>query len=72
MKGKVLTLLLMLFIFVQANAQYPKIENELDKKIKAFLEENASNWTDMNVPLADGKILYDIIHANKRKAGFWK
>lgn len=57
----------MLLIFVQANAQYPKIENELDKKVKAFLEENASNWTDMNVPLADGKILYDIIVDNKYK-----
>ncbi len=68
MKGKVSTLFFMLlFVFVQAHAQYPKIENDLDKKIKAFLEDNASNWNDMNVPLADGKILYDIIIENNYK-----
>lgn len=47
--------------------QYPKIENELDKKIKAFLEANAENWSDMNVPIADGKILYDLIVKNNYK-----
>lgn len=45
-------------------AQYPRIENKLDQRIKAFLEENANNWRDMNVPLSDGKILYDIIIEN--------
>ena len=45
-------------------AQYPDVETKLDKKIKAFLEDNASNWRDMNVPLSDGKVLYDIILKN--------
>ncbi len=68
MKEKISTLLLMLLlILVQAHAQYPKIENELDKKVKTFLEDNANSWTDMNVPLADGKILYDIIVENNYK-----
>lgn len=49
------------------NAQYPKVENDLDKKVKNFLEENANNWRDMNVPLSDGKILYDIIVENNYK-----
>ncbi len=48
-------------------AQYPEIETKLDKKVKAFLVENTSNWRDMNVPISDGKILYDIIVKNNYK-----
>lgn len=36
----------------------------MDRKVKLFLEENANNWRDMNVPLSDGKIMYDIIVKN--------
>ncbi|MDX8338596.1 class I SAM-dependent methyltransferase [Draconibacterium sp. IB214405] len=53
-----------LFFVLSTYAQYPETENSLDKKIKAFLENNASEWRDMNVPLTDGKILYDIIVEN--------
>lgn len=62
-------LLLVLYIiyFNDVVAQYPKIENELDKKVKSFLEENSNNWRDMNVPISDGKILYDLIIDNKYK-----
>ena len=56
-----------LFLFGNTSAQYPDIENSLDKKIKSFLEENANNWRDMNVPLSDGKILYDLIVKNNYK-----
>lgn len=49
-------------------AQYPEIENELDKKVIAFLQDNSENWRDMNVPISDGKILYDIIVRNKYKS----
>ena len=56
-----------LLTFFKVQAQYPAIENSLDKKIKAFLEVNASEWRDMNVPLSDGKILYDIIIKNGYK-----
>lgn len=44
--------------------QYPELENKLDKRIKGFLEENVNNWRDMNVPLSDGRVLYDIIVEN--------
>lgn len=47
-----------------ASGQYPPTETPLDKKIKSFLEKNANEWQDMNVPLSDGKILYDIIIEN--------
>ncbi len=53
-----------IFLSLNGMAQYPPIENNLDKKIKSFLEENANNWYDMNVPLTDGKILYDIVVEN--------
>ncbi|MBW6536137.1 MAG: class I SAM-dependent methyltransferase [Mariniphaga sp.] len=45
-------------------AQFPEVENNTDRKVKAFLEENVNNWRDMNVPLSDGKILYDLIVKN--------
>jgi len=47
-----------------ATGQYPKLETPLDQKVKDFLEENSSNWSDMNVPLSDGRILYDLIVKN--------
>jgi caffeoyl-CoA O-methyltransferase len=63
MKLKPITLLLLVFLLPlgQAFAQYPAVETKLDKKIKSFLEENVNSWRDMNVPLSDGKLLYDII-----------
>ena len=51
----------------EISAQYPDVETDLDLKIKTFLEDNANNWRDMNVPLSDGKILYDIIIENNYK-----
>jgi len=52
----------------QSWSQYPEVENDLDKKVKAFLKENSENWADMNIPISDGKILYDIIVNNKFKS----
>src|SRR5690554_2344553 len=47
-----------------SNAHFPEVESNLDKRIKTFLEENSNSWSDMNVPLSDGKILYDLILEN--------
>lgn len=63
LKGISLLLIGTLSFFV-VNAQYPDIETNLDKKVKSFLDENANEWRDMNVPLTDGKILFDIIVKN--------
>jgi predicted O-methyltransferase YrrM len=62
-----LLILLGLINFSQCLGQYPEIENDLDKKVKSFLNDNAENWGDMNIPLSDGKILYDIIVKNQFK-----
>lgn len=52
------------FSFSPCWSQYPEVENNLDKKVKAFLKNNSDNWGDMNIPISDGKILYDIIVKN--------
>jgi len=58
------TLFFVLFSLLSSYAQYPEIETELDEKVKAFLTENTNEWRDMNVPLYDGKVLYDLIVEN--------
>lgn len=37
---------------------------DLDRSVQAFLDGHAGRWYDMNVPEADGRILYDIIVKN--------
>jgi len=49
-------------------AQFPEIKTDFDRKVKSFLEENAFRWRDLNVPPADGKVLYDIIVENNYKS----
>jgi caffeoyl-CoA O-methyltransferase len=44
-----------------------KGQNELDAKVKAFLEKRQGTWTDLNIPEFDGKILYDLILKNRYK-----
>jgi len=56
-----------MLIFTAGWGQYPEIENNLDIKVKTFLKDNSDNWGDMNVPISDGKILYDIIIKNNYK-----
>lgn len=58
---------ILLTLNLLVNAQYPTVENDFDKKVKSFLKNNSENWNDMNIPLSDGKILYDIIIKNKYK-----
>ncbi len=61
MRFKLLLAVLLVTSVNVASAQFPEIKTDLDRKVKAFLEENARNWRDLNVPLTDGKLLYDII-----------
>lgn len=68
LEKRIVLFILLLFFVANVNAQYPPVETKLDKKIKAFLEENATNWRDMNVPISDGKALYDIIVKNGYKS----
>ena len=56
--------IIVLLLSCNSHSYYPEVENDLDRKVKAFLEENANNWRDMNVSLEDGRILYDLINKN--------
>ncbi len=39
-------------------------DEELDQKVKAFLDSNSRRWRDANVPYSDGQLLFDIIVEN--------
>jgi len=43
-------------------------QQNLDQKVRAFLDSHSSSWRDMNVAAEDGRILYDLIveHGYKR------
>ena len=51
----------------QLFAQYPAPTNELDKKVIQFLREQSGQWRDMNISVADGRILYDLVLNGKYK-----
>jgi caffeoyl-CoA O-methyltransferase len=53
--------------FSPVKSQSLKENPALDEKVRKFLAENAGQWYDMNVPSADGQLLYDIIIKNKYK-----
>ena len=50
-----------LFIVNYAQGQINAKATDLDAQVKAFLNTNKNSWRDMNVPVSDGQILYDII-----------
>jgi caffeoyl-CoA O-methyltransferase len=35
--------------------------SDLDRRVRSFLDAHAGQWHDLNVPAADGRILYDLI-----------
>ncbi len=66
-------LILLAFLFLlkggEAQAQYPEPANDLDRKVLTFLTNQSGEWKDMNVPVTDGRILYDLVLEGKyRKA----
>lgn len=48
-----------------ASAQYPEPRNELDRKVLTFLKNQAGEWKEMNVPVTDGRILYNLVLEGK-------
>lgn len=53
-------------IFTQQQEQQIK-KSTLDRQVQSFLDSRRGTWHDMNVPEADGKLLYDLIIKNKYK-----
>lgn len=68
MKQSILIIFLILFSFNLAQSQTQKPNISLDEKVRKFLTEQKNNWTDLNVPEHDGKLLYDIIIKNNYKS----
>lgn len=63
-KANFLIFSLLLFLILSAESSFSlKLEENqsLDEKVRNFLESHRYSWRDMNVPEADGKILYDLI-----------
>ncbi len=60
---KVFIFLLLLLGMATMNAQ--ETDSEIrDAKIEEFLQDHQGDWRDMNVPYADGEVLYDLIVKN--------
>jgi len=53
------------FPFCRLQAQEPMDPKNIDKTVRAFLEQREGTWRDLNVPTSDGKILYDLIVKHK-------
>lgn len=73
MKAKYMFKAVFLFAFILGAStltaqQIPNPEEELDEKVRQFLEENKKGWRDLNVPFEDGKVLYDIIIKNNYRS----
>jgi len=65
-KRKILGLVFCLFITAvlfpgQVKAQPLKENPALDEKVKKFLSDHSRQWYDMNIPTADGQLLYDLV-----------
>jgi len=39
-------------------------QEDLDARVRRFLDEHRRSWRDMNVPAADGQVLYDLVVEN--------
>ena len=63
------SLCLFLCLSIVASGFYPEPgkEQDIDEKVKNFLESHRYRWRDMNVSEVDGKILYDLIIKNNYK-----
>ena len=60
---KLILILVLSFAFTINNtiAQTVTANKALDEKVKKFLNEHSHYWYDMNIPAADGQLLYDLI-----------
>jgi caffeoyl-CoA O-methyltransferase len=38
-----------------------RTDRDIDQKVRSFLESQEGKWHDMNIPAADGRVLYDLI-----------
>jgi caffeoyl-CoA O-methyltransferase len=68
LRKQIIISLIVMALPVTVLAQSTKENKALDEKVKSFLSEHSRQWYDMNVPVADGQLLYDIIVKNNYKS----
>jgi len=64
----ILWFLIAVLLNVQLKAQPLKENPELDAKVKKFLSDNSGQWHDLNIPVSDGELLYNLIIKGKYKS----
>lgn len=63
----IISLFIMLILPIHLQAQSVQGNSSIDEKVKKFLNDHSRQWYDMNIPTADGQLLYDIIVKNNYK-----
>lgn len=63
--AQILCLLAVAPMIVMAHSPQPDRFAALDKQVRAFLARAHGTWIDLNVPPADGKVLYDLVLERK-------
>jgi predicted O-methyltransferase YrrM len=63
-RSVLLFLLLFVLLLLPLTAQEAGGQQTPDERVKDFLEEQKSRWRDMNIPMRDGELLYDLIIEN--------
>jgi len=64
MKILILGSIFLFGIRINGYSQNVKEDPELDKKVKAFLDNHDYSWRDMNIPASDGQLLFNLIVDN--------
>lgn len=61
---KLTRLLLCLTVAAATQGVAAHAQEDLDARVRQFLDEHRRSWRDMNVPMADGQVLYDLVVEN--------
>ena len=56
-----LLLILLILLSPYSVAQEKLTQQSLDDRVKEFLQDQRSRWSDMNIPWGDGQFLHDLI-----------
>ncbi len=63
----ILVCFLLIGSMISGYSQGLEQDGSIDGKVKSFLESQKSKWRDMNIPEADGQVLYNLIIKNNYK-----
>jgi caffeoyl-CoA O-methyltransferase len=58
-------LLILMALSLSGSPMRQRKDQAVDEKVRAFLARTEHSWRDLNVPEADGEMLYDLVLKNK-------